>query len=109
MPDLTAFSEEKTELKRLLASPSFLKSPNLSKLLEYLCNKHFEDCGRDLNEYSIAVEALGRTADFDPGISSIVRVEVHRLRKSSISITRARVPITPGGFCSNREVTPQCL
>ena len=81
MPDLTAFSEEKTELKRLLASPSFLKSPNLSKLLEYLCNKHFEDCGRDLNEYSIAVEALGRTADFDPGISSIVRVEVHRLRE----------------------------
>lgn len=81
MPDLTAFSEEKTELKRLLASPSFLKSPNLSKLLQYLCNKHFEDCGRDLNEYSIAVEALGRTADFDPGISSIVRVEVHRLRE----------------------------
>jgi hypothetical protein len=81
MPESAAFPEEKTELKRLLASPSFEKSPNLSRLLEYLCNKYFKGCGPGLNEYSIAVEALGRTADFDPAISSIVRVEVHRLRE----------------------------
>ncbi len=81
MPPVTPFSEEKVELKSILASLSFSKSPNLSRLLEYLCNKYFEGCGQDLNEYSIAVEALGRTADFDPGTSSIVRVEAHRLRE----------------------------
>ena len=81
MPPVTAFIEEKAELKRVLASPSFAKSPNLSRLLEYLCNKHLEGAGQDLNEYSIAVEALGRAPDFDPGMSSIVRVEAHRLRE----------------------------
>jgi hypothetical protein len=80
MPPGTAFAEEKTELGRVLASPSFAKSPNLSRLLEYLCNKQIEGRGQELNEYSIAVEALGRTADFDPGTNSIVRVEIHRLR-----------------------------
>ena len=108
MPDLMAFSEEKTELKRLLACPSFLKSPNLSKLLEYLCNKYFEDCGRDLKEYSIALEALGRTADFDPGISSIVRVEVHRLREKLNKYYEGegadhpwRILLQPGSYTAN--------
>jgi hypothetical protein len=81
MPPVVAFAEEKAELKRVLASPSFAKSPNLSRLLEYLCNKQLEGSAQDLNEYSIAVEALGRAADFDPGMSSIVRVEAHRLRE----------------------------
>ncbi|HMD86227.1 MAG TPA: malectin domain-containing carbohydrate-binding protein [Terriglobia bacterium] len=81
MPPETAFSDEKAELKRVLASPSFAKSPNLSRLLEYLCYKYIEGSGQELNEYSIAVDALGRTADFDPGTSSIVRVEAHRLRE----------------------------
>jgi hypothetical protein len=34
-----------------------------------------------IKEYNIAVEALGRSADFDPKKDSIVRVEAHRLRK----------------------------
>jgi hypothetical protein len=81
MPPLNAFSEEKAELKAVLASQSFAKSPNLSRLLKYLCNRYIEGAAQDLNEYSIAVDALGRTADFDPGTSSIVRVEIHRLRE----------------------------
>ena len=81
MPRQTAFSEEKAELNRVLTSPSFTKSPNLSRLLAYLCNKYVEGNSQDLNEYSIGVEALGRTPDFDPGMSSIVRVEAHRLRE----------------------------
>ncbi|MGO9275368.1 MAG: malectin domain-containing carbohydrate-binding protein [Terriglobia bacterium] len=81
MPPVSAFSEERAELKRVLASEGFAKSPNLSRLLEYLCNKCFEGCGQDLKEYNIAVEALGRTADFDPVMSSIVRVEAHRMRE----------------------------
>ena len=81
MPDPGAFSKEKAELKKVLASPTFTKSPNLCRLLEYLCSKRLEGSGQELNEYSIAVEALGRGADFDPGTSSIVRVEAHRLRE----------------------------
>jgi hypothetical protein len=80
MPSGTTYPEERAELGRVLASQSFAKSPNLSRLLKYLCEKSLEGAIEDLNEYSIAVDALGRTADFDPGISSIVRVEAHRLR-----------------------------
>src|SRR5206468_3379969 len=34
-----------------------------------------------IKEYSIALEALGRSSDFDPKKDSIVRVEAHRLRR----------------------------
>ena len=77
----SSFSEEKAELERVLASEAFSKSPNLSRLLQYLCTKCFEGCGQDLKEYNIAVEALGRSSDFDPVTSSIVRVEAHRMRE----------------------------
>jgi len=80
MTPAPTFLEEKAELSKVLASQSFTKSPNLGRLLKYLCTKYLEGAAEDLNEYSIAVEALGRTADFDPGMSSIVRVEAHRLR-----------------------------
>jgi len=80
MPPASAFLEERAELSKVLASQSFAKSPNLARLLKYLCTRYLEGGAEDLNEYSIAVEALGRTPDFDPGMSSIVRVEAHRLR-----------------------------
>ena len=47
----------------------------------YLCNKHFEGGSSLIKEYHVATEALGRSEDFDPKKDSIVRVEMHRLRK----------------------------
>ena len=35
----------------------------------------------ELKEFTIAVEAFGRSDDFDPKLDSIVRVEMHRLRR----------------------------
>lgn len=75
------FSEERRELARVLASATFLKSPNLARLLDYICTKYFEGTVSDLKEYNVGVEALGRREDFDPTTNSIVRVEVHRLRE----------------------------
>jgi len=74
-------SEKQRELARVLASATFLKSPNLARLLDYICTKYFEGTVSDLKEYNIGVEALGRREDFDPTTNSIVRVEVHRLRE----------------------------
>jgi len=74
-------SHDKAELEAVLSSEAFAKSPNLARLLEYICNKYFEGNANGLKEYNIGVEALGRPADFDPTTSSIVRVEVHRLRE----------------------------
>jgi hypothetical protein len=73
--------QEKQELEAVLASGIFNRAPNLAQLLTYVCNKHFEGSGEQIKEYNIAVDALGRPADFDQKRDSIVRVEAHRLRK----------------------------
>jgi Malectin domain len=73
--------EEQAELQAVLGSEAFVKSPNLARLLTYLCGKYFDGRAGDLKEYNIGLEALGRPTDFDPASSSIVRVELHRLRE----------------------------
>lgn len=47
----------------------------------YVCAKRFEGGAEQIKECKIAVEALGRPPEFDQRADSIVRVEVHRLRK----------------------------
>lgn len=68
-------------LSEALSSELFDRSQNLQRLLTYLCEKAISGHGEDLKEYTVAVEALGRPASFDQKKDSIVRVEVHRLRK----------------------------
>ena len=75
------FRQEKHELDAVLASGIFHRAPNLALLLRYVCAQHFEGAGEQIKEYNIAVDALGRPADFDQKRDSIVRVEAHRLRK----------------------------
>ena len=70
-----------SELRAVLSSDVFAKSPNLARLLSYICNKYFEGCSSDSKEYNIGVEAMGKHSDFDPTMNSVVRVEVHRLRQ----------------------------
>ncbi|MGH9351651.1 MAG: hypothetical protein ACRD18_14030, partial [Terriglobia bacterium] len=72
---------ERAELQSILSSGIFAKSPNLAKLLSYLCEKYWAGDIEHNKEYNLAVEALGRPADFDPSSSAIVRVEMHRLRE----------------------------
>lgn len=73
--------QRESELQSVLNSKTFTKTPNLARLLQYVCNKSFEGHACDLKEYNIGVEALGRPPEFDPASSSIVRVEFFRLRE----------------------------
>jgi len=81
MTSTEEFRDERMELQRLLNSSIFHRAPNLILLLNYVCARYFERQADQIKEYNIAVEALGRPADFDPRGDSIVRVEAHRLRK----------------------------
>jgi hypothetical protein len=72
---------EREELHSILASGILAKSPNLAKLLSYICERYWEGKSGQLKEYNLGVDALGRPPDFDPAASAIVRVEVHRLRE----------------------------
>src|SRR5215471_3850173 len=75
------FRQERHELDTVLASGIFNRAPNLELLLKYVCAEYFEGSAAQIKEYNIAVEALGRPANFDQKRDSIVRVQAHRLRK----------------------------
>lgn len=66
------------------------RSPNLRKLLTFLCERSWGGHGGELKEYTIATEALGRPPDFDPKKDSIVRVEMHRLRRKLTSLYESK-------------------
>src|SRR5947209_14831486 len=81
MGALASSAQERLEVDRVLRSGIFEKAPRLENFFRYICRLHFEVRADQIKEYSIATEALGRSADFDPKKDSIVRVEAHRLRK----------------------------
>jgi len=72
---------ERAELRAVLESPLFARSPTLSHLLSYLCEKSLTGETAHIKEYSIALEVFGRRESFDQDTDSIVRVEANRLRK----------------------------
>jgi hypothetical protein len=105
MPTAAKFEQERQELAGILASGIFHRSPSLATLLIYICEKYFEGEGNQIKEYNIAVEALGRPAEFDQKRDSIVRVEAHRLRKrlkdyyeTAGSSHTLRIEIPPGHY-----------
>jgi hypothetical protein len=63
-------------LRQVADSEPFRTAPTMRALLVYL----WEHQGEPISEYAIAIEALGRSADFDPKLDSTVRVQVARLR-----------------------------
>jgi hypothetical protein len=76
--DLT---EQRHELERVLASGIFDRAPSLAQVLAYVCEKYFDGTSGEIKEYNIALDALGRSPEFDQKKDSIVRVQVHRLRE----------------------------
>jgi hypothetical protein len=100
-----ASGEERAEVATLLQSGLFARAPLLESFFRYVCDRYFEGQAALVKEYSIAVEALGRSADFDPRKDSIVRVEAHHLRKrlqhyyaSEGADHRVQILIPPGQY-----------
>lgn len=85
MPSMTADSahveEVRAELHSILQSQSFVRSPGLSRLLTYLCEKVLAGESSQIKEYSVALDVFGRQDSFDQDSDSIVRVQANRLRK----------------------------
>lgn len=72
----------RAELARVLASDIFRSAPQLTAFLSYVVEQWLAGRAGELKGYTIAVEAFGRPADFDPQSDPIVRVEAGRLRKA---------------------------
>ena len=78
---MSQLDQERRELEWLLTSGVLGRSHNLTQVLKFICEKHFQGHPEEISEHSVAVEALGRRSDFDPQLDTIVRVTTHTLRK----------------------------
>src|SRR5580698_8558849 len=106
-------SEKRAELEAVLGSREFLRAPALAKLLRYLCEKTFSGQTFEIKEFSIATEVFGRAGDYGEKRDSLVRVEVHRLRKklerfyeTESAAHPVRILIRPGNYQPEFERAP---
>lgn len=60
----------------------FVRSPVMRRLLRFLVEESIQGRGANLKAYTVAVDGLGRSPDFDAQQDSYPRVQVGRLRKS---------------------------
>jgi len=68
------------QIEKLVNSHALHSSESLCKLLRYLARHVLDHPGVPIKEYQIATEVFGRSADFDPQLDSMVRVQAGRLR-----------------------------
>lgn len=75
-------ADAQAELDRLLGDPRFRITDRHRDILRYLAELHFNGVSGGAKAYSIAVDVLGRTSDFEPSLDPIVRIEMSRLRSA---------------------------
>jgi hypothetical protein len=77
----SAEDERWLTIRRVVDSPHFSKSPRLSRLLLYLAGQTLLDRTELLTEHNIATSVFERDAGFNPGVDTIVRSHMVRLRQ----------------------------
>jgi hypothetical protein len=75
-------AEIRAALDRVVASAHLSKSPQLASFLRFVVEQELAGQGSRIKAYTIAADALGRDANFDPQNDPIVRVEAGRLRRA---------------------------
>lgn len=97
--------EKREALETVLASSTFSRSAQLRAFLRHICEKEIAGQTAQLNEYEIAVEALGRRKDVDLTDDSTVRNRAYELRQRLDKFytteqprARLRIEIPRGGY-----------
>ena len=73
--------EKREALQRVLSSSAFHRSDQLKTLLRYICEREIAGRGDALDEYAVAVEALGRPSDYSAFEDGAARNRIHNLRR----------------------------
>lgn len=68
-------------VEEVLSSATLARSEQLRSFLRYVCERTLAGGGKEINEYSVAVEALGKPAGFSPAEDSSVRRSAYELRQ----------------------------
>ena len=85
IPASVADSPLAAEMARVFAAPAFARSKANRALLQYLVDECQAGRGEKVSEYTIAMDLLGRGAEFDPAHDPLVRVRMQRLRKALVT------------------------
>lgn len=103
-PEATAHVEP-LELKQVLASRSFAKSPRLCSLLRFIVTETLNGRHENLTEQQIGIRVFGRAPGYNSSDDTIVRVTVRQLRQrlhlyytSEGSANQSRIDIPKGGY-----------
>ncbi len=70
------------QLKRILVSPTFMTGKKVSRFLRFVVEQSLNGKSDGIKQYTVAVEALGYSADFDPATNPTVRIVARRLRRA---------------------------
>jgi serine/threonine-protein kinase len=73
-------SAVREQLEKILAHRLFSRSARMCRFLRFAIDHALTGRADDLKEYVIGVEVFDRSADYDPRVDPIVRVEARRLR-----------------------------
>ncbi len=68
------------QVDRVLSSSIFRAAPTLSSVLKFITDRTLQGRTPEISEYTIATQVLGRGAEFDPSVDTIVRTQAYRLR-----------------------------
>jgi TolB-like protein len=70
----------RAQLEQVLASRTFAGSGRQAQFLRFIVERAAEGHLEPAKEYAIAVDVFGRSADYNPQIDSLVRVQASKLR-----------------------------
>ncbi|MEM1046124.1 MAG: GAF domain-containing protein [Pseudomonadota bacterium] len=92
-------------LDRVLAADGMAQSPRLTAFLSFIVNRTLDGDPASIKGYTIGVDALGRSPDFDPQSDPTVRVFARRLRDALAAYYAGpgaddpiRIDIPKGGY-----------
>jgi hypothetical protein len=92
-------------LEEVLASATLARSDQLRSFLRYVGERTLAGGGREINEYSVAVEALGKPSGFSPAEDSSVRrnafdlrQKLHKYYESEQPHARIRIELSKGSY-----------
>jgi hypothetical protein len=71
----------RTEVRDIVASSEFARSPRLQKFLSLIVEAAIKDDADSLKETVIGIEVYDRPPTYDPKLEPIVRTEARRLRR----------------------------
>ncbi|HRJ19862.1 MAG TPA: hypothetical protein PLF84_12495 [Bryobacteraceae bacterium] len=69
------------ELARVQRSETFRSSESMRRLLGYLGEAHLAGTSKQLKEYTIGRDVMGKPEDYDPRVDASVRVQIGKLRQ----------------------------